>query len=252
MSTVTEVVLVVDRSGSMSALRKGTVEGINNFIREVRETPGEGCWTLLFFDDHDSAKGANETFPQVILDRVPDAEVKDLTEEEYRPRGSTALIDAVCFAIQRTKERLSQAPADPAKEYKVLFVIVTDGHENASKEWTNAKMRELVAEAENKYKWSFMYLGANQDAFAESEKHGIATRAFHGAGGQSYSNKVNYGASNSGVLGAFKLASAGSRAWKAEGNQTVESLLSPAAPEDLTSAPEPNPAPGTETSSSTN
>lgn len=192
----TEVVFVIDRSGSMSHLRQAVVDGVNSFVKEVQKEPGQGYWTLITFDDYDSARGAGEGFPNIVYDRRPDAEVPEMKPEDYQPRGGTALVDAVCFAIHRTKERLSAIPADPGKRYKILFVIITDGQENASKEYTTAKMREMIAETTAKFDFQFLYLASNVDAFAETGKAGIVT-SFNYAG---MAGVVASGAVGSGML----------------------------------------------------
>lgn len=247
MSNVTEIVIVLDRSGSMHSIRKATVEGINNFIDEVQKTPGDGFWTLVQFDDWDSCKGRNEHFPNVVFAGVPDKEVRKLTMEDFQPSGSTALIDAVCITIQKVRERVGD---DPSKRHKIMFVIVTDGHENASREYKASQLRELTAELESQYGWKFLYLGANQDAFNVAESYIPTSNAFNFMGmqgivtsgcvgsGQVASRHLNrsalsFDANAGGVAQTFASGAYGARAWKADGNLTALGLLGNAEPENL-------------------
>lgn len=226
MSRVTEVVIILDRSGSMASIRESTVQGINTFISDVQKVPGEGYWTLVLFDDYPSANGAGESFPNVVFEKRPDREMKDFNLVDFVPRGGTALIDAVCVTIQRIKDRWLSLPE--IQRSKIMIVIMTDGQENASRNFSRDAMRQLTAEVQAKYGWEFMYLGANQDAFAEANDMGIQKTC----GGILYqgSNAVNYVADTQGVLGAFNLASRGTRDWKAGGNPTAEDLLGDATP----------------------
>lgn len=232
----THVIIILDRSGSMQSIREATVNGINDFMDEVRKTPGEGWWSLIQFDDHSSAQGAKEKFPHVVYEHKHDKEVPRLELSDYMPRGSTALIDAVCLTLKNTEE-LYLAMAEEVRP-RVMIVIVTDGLENQSREFSKAKMQEMIARLQSERKWEFTYLGANQDAFAESSNYGIATTS-HSFGGVQFCNKVSYEATDEGVLRALSNSAQGVRGWKAEGNKTAENLLSSAAPDDPSKTEEP-------------
>lgn len=222
----TEIILLLDRSGSMSSIREATISGINKLMEDVRKEPGRGYWTLLQFDDMQSAKGAKEDFPLVSFERISDEFAPRM--ETFVPRGSTALIDAACMTIMKTKERVLQIPKETRP--RVMIVIITDGQENASVEFTRGRLRELTAEVQKELDWQFMYIGANQDAFAESSKIGIPTVMRTYAGAQ-HCNKVDYAHNSKGFGEAMVKTSGGLRGWKAEGNQTAEQLLSSAEPE---------------------
>lgn len=224
MTTKTcDVTIILDKSGSMASLRDTTIGSINGFIEEVSKEPGQGYWTLIQFDDWSSSLGGGEAFPTVTFEAVPDQHKPRLTTDLYQPRGGTALVDAVCIAILRTRERIEKLPAN--EKPKVLMMIVTDGEENTSRQYTTDKMRELTAQC-MKDGWQFMYLGANQDAFA-------VTRDLNLAQGMSYAGLATGGLNAlpmeytaGGMQQCLASGSIGVRAWKADGNPTAEQLLS--------------------------
>lgn len=161
---LTSIVFVVDRSGSMSSIAKDTIGGFNQFIKVQKENNvGECKVSFIQFDDV-----YEEVFKNVNV-----ADVKDLTDKTFVPRGYTALLDAVGKTIVSIGNDLSNTPEDQRPE-KVLFVIITDGEENASKEYTADRVKELVTQQTNVYKWEFVYLGANQDAWSVGASIGIA------------------------------------------------------------------------------
>jgi len=157
---LTDITMVIDRSGSMESIRTDAEGGINTFIESQKSEPGEALLTLVQFD----------TEYEFVHKGVPIG-----TAERFRlvPRGSTALLDAVGRAINETGARLGMM--DEAKRPGlVVFVIVTDGAENSSKEFTRDKIREMIEHQQSAYKWQFTFLAANQDAFAEGATLGIA------------------------------------------------------------------------------
>lgn len=224
MEKSADVTILLDRSGSMASIRETAVEGINKFIRKMRETPGKGRWSLFLFDDQDSARGAGEVFPLPVFEGVDDKINPFFKLKDFTPRGWTALRDALCMTIRRTKNRIVNSP--DGLQPKVLFVIMTDGLENASLEFSTTQMRELLAEAQTKWNWEFIYLGANQDAFAVGESLGQKPCMNTG-----HTNKINYEATAGGVLYALSEASNSSRAWKAEGNESADDLISNSSPD---------------------
>lgn len=239
---VSEVIFLLDRSGSMQSIKKAVVKGINDFIADVNKTEGDGYWSLYQFDTMDYSKNGTEQFPHPTFEKLPNKKVPIFEEADFHPRGGTALVDAVCMLIQKTKDRLKNV--DPAKRPKIMFVIITDGQENSSTQYTSVNMRADIAEVETslEWGWKFLYLGANQDAFSEAAKHGIVqTFNFTGlqgvtASGQvatgSYSNMsaMPFDANTGGVAQAMASGSVGVRAWKAEGNLTALGLLGNADP----------------------
>jgi hypothetical protein len=204
----TDITIILDRSGSMASIREAAVKGINDYMRSVDEEPGEGCWSLFQFDEWDSARGAKENFPCKVFEQVPTQRRPFLELHSYQPRGSTALIDAVALTINDIKARIA-ALAKDKRPTKVMVVIMTDGLENASKEFSNPQLRALIAE-QQAAGWVFLYLGANQDSFAEAGKYGIDRRFAR-----------NYAPTAQGVVSVLGAAARASRNWKLDGNQSA-------------------------------
>lgn len=159
---LTELVFILDRSGSMGGLESDTVGGFNGMLERQKKEDGEANVTTVLFDDQ----------YEMIHDRFPIAAVKPLTEEEYYVRGCTALLDAIGKTIVRMKDIQKHLPEDYRAE-KVVFVITTDGLENASREYDHSKVRKLV-EGQKECGWEFVFLGANMDAIGEAKKFGIS------------------------------------------------------------------------------
>ncbi len=173
-----DVTIIFDRSASMMPMRDAVIEGFNDYVKKMRETPGDTRWTLVQFDDPDSAKGAHEPFPTTVFEHKAEMDVPFLTKVDFRPRGVTALVDAVCKVIERTELRCSGRE----DQVKPVIAIFTDGQENSSVDFTSAQMREKIAGFSQRGA-EFLYFGANQDAFAEAGKHGIPAGLTSGAAG---------------------------------------------------------------------
>ena len=159
---LTELVFVIDRSGSMHGLERDTIGGLNATLDENRALPGEAIVSLVLFDNSS----------QVMLDRVPLEEVAPLTERDYRVGGCTALLDAVGDAV-RYHAKVQQILPEKHRAEHVVFVVITDGLENASTHRTYREVKELVSR-QSELGWQFLFLGANIDAAAEAENIGIA------------------------------------------------------------------------------
>ena len=157
---LSDVTVVLDRSGSMASCRDDAEGGLNTFIEEQKKHPGETLFTLVQFD----------TEYEFVHKGKP---IREVGPCQLVPRGMTALLDAVGRAIAETGERLAAMP-EPDRPGLVVFVIVTDGQENSSKEYTKPQIKEMIERQQNDYKWQFSFLGANQDAFAEAGGIGIA------------------------------------------------------------------------------
>ena len=164
---LTELVFILDRSGSMSGLEDETIRGFNKMIQEQKDLSGKtkernvNVTTILFDDQVD-----------IIHDRFPLEIIKPLTKEEYFVRGCTALLDAIGTAIEKT-DNVQQHLPEEHKAGKVIFVITTDGLENSSEHYNRAQIREMI-EAKKRHGWEFLFLGANIDAVSEGEKLGIS------------------------------------------------------------------------------
>ena len=156
---LTDITLVVDRSGSMAQIREDAEGGVNTFITEQSKEPDEALLTLVQFDTEYEFVHKGEPIQQV-------------PKYELVPRGTTALLDAVGKAINETGERLAKM-AECDRPGLVIFVVMTDGLENSSKEFTKTQVKEMIERQQNEYNWHFTFLGANQDAFAEAGGLGI-------------------------------------------------------------------------------
>jgi hypothetical protein len=152
---LTEIAFILDRSGSMGSQLEPAISGFNRFLRDQQETPGEARFTLVLFDDR----------YEVPCNAIPIAEVVDLDTTTFVPRGSTALLDAIGRTIEELGARLSATP-EAERPAQVIVAILTDGHENASHEFSLRKVSDLIAQQRDVYKWQFFFLGADQDAIA--------------------------------------------------------------------------------------
>ena len=159
---LTELVFILDRSGSMAGLEADTIGGFNAMLEKQRKEPGEAVISTVLFD--------NET--EVIHDRIPLDRVPRLTEKEYYVRGCTALLDAVGGAIHHIGNVHKYAREEDRPE-KTLFVITTDGLENASRRYTYDKVKAMIERQRETYGWEFLFLGANIDAAREAARFGI-------------------------------------------------------------------------------
>ena len=161
---LTELIFILDRSGSMAGLENDTIGGFNSLVKKQCELPGKTIVTAVLFDDE-----------YEVLWEGMDAEKTVLTEKEYYVRGMTALLDAVGKTILSVRGRLANTAADKLPR-KVLFVITTDGYENASREFTYEKVKEMIKFQQEKHQWEFLFIGANIDAAEEAGHLGVSEK----------------------------------------------------------------------------
>ena len=189
---LTELVFIVDRSGSMSGLESDTIGGFNALLKEQQGVEGNAMVTTVLFDDK----------YELLHDRVDIRGVKPLNDKDYTVRGSTALLDAV----GKTINKIHSAQKGTDEEYraeKVMFVIITDGYENASCEYTTGWIKERVERQKQKYGWEFIFIGANMDAITEAAKLGISS-----------DRAANYNADSIGVWNTWGFVSAASTGYR--------------------------------------
>lgn len=180
----TDITIVLDRSGSMGrmgSVAADTIGGFNQFLDDQKKVPGTATITLNQFDDK--------------YERVIDAQdiqtAHNLTKETFVPRGMTALLDGIGKSISDTGTRLS-AIDESNRPSKVVMVIITDGGENSSKEYTKTQINKMIQEQRDKYSWEFVFLGANQDAIATAESFSIPK-----------GNAMTYAHNSAGTISAF-------------------------------------------------
>ena len=160
---LTELVFVLDRSGSMSGLEKDTIGGYNALLKKQQSAEGEAVVTTVLFDNH----------IELLHDRIDIRGVSPVTERDYYVRGSTALLDAMGMAIEKTINARRKT-AEAMQPENTLIAIITDGLENASRRFTYEQVHALVTQQRERWKWEFLFIGANMDAIAQAQRFGIA------------------------------------------------------------------------------
>jgi len=180
-NNLTELVFILDRSGSMAGLEADTIGGFNAMIEKQRKEDGECLVSTVLFD--------NES--EVLHDRVKLSDIKPLTDRDYTVRGCTALIDALGGAISHicTVHKYAREEDVPAH---TMFIITTDGMENASKEYTSEKVKQMIGHQKEQHGWEFLFIGANIDAVETAERYGISKE-----------RAVNYNADKQGTKVVF-------------------------------------------------
>lgn len=181
-NNLTEIIFLLDRSGSMSGLESDTIGGFNAFIEKQCKLDGNVSLTTVLFDDQ----------YEILWNGINAAGAK-LTKDDYYVRGTTAMLDAVGKTIVDVGHRLSTT-VEELRPGKVIFVITTDGMENASTEFTHDKVKKLITQQEEKYAWEFIFIGANMDAAKEASILGIQEE-----------NAFNFVASEVGVESMYEM-----------------------------------------------
>ena len=199
---LTEIAIVLDRSGSMASMAKEAVGGFNGFLESQQKLPGDARLTLVLFD-HEYI---------VTYDGRPIKDVPPLDGHTYVPRGTTALLDAIGRTINTIGERLDKTP-EPDRPGKVLIVILTDGLENASQEFKRNQIYSMIKHQREKYAWEFIFLGANQDAIHAGSVIGIPA-----------SNAATFVAEPGGASEAFAAIACATAAYRASAPNYAEHL----------------------------
>jgi hypothetical protein len=177
---LTEIVAILDKSGSMQHLTNDTIGGYNAFIAEQAKVEGEARLTTVLFS-------SGERYYEVLHDRVDIKQVEPLTTDDYHTEASTALLDAMGRAIDELGQKLADTPEDE-RPGKVIFFIVTDGEENSSHKFTHEQIKTKVEHQTDVYKWEFLFIGANIDTMSVASSIGIRAK-----------NAINYEASSVGL-----------------------------------------------------
>lgn len=200
---MTEIVFILDRSGSMSGLEQDTIGGFNSMLEKQRKEPGEAVVSTVLFD-HEN---------QVIHDRVAIADVPKLTDREYFVRGNTALLDAVGGAIHHIGNIHKYARKEDVPE-KTLFVITTDGMENASRRYSYDRVKQMIERQKERFGWEFIFLGANIDAAKEAKRFGIDASMVANYHSDSEGTALNYEVISEAITSVRSCAAPLSASWK--------------------------------------
>lgn len=199
----TDVTVILDRSGSMSATRDAAIEGFNALVTDQKKVDGECVFSLCHFDDRFN----DLDMPSYVA--IPIADVPLLTPETFVPRGWTALLDAMGRTINTTGARLAATPAAERPD-KVIVVVITDGQENRSQEFTAEKIKEMVEHQRDVYKWEFVFLGSNQDAILVAKQYGVPQ-----------ANTMSYDADPHGTRAAYAAVSSNMASMRAGSSRTM-------------------------------
>lgn len=160
---LTELVYILDKSGSMGGLESDTIGGYNSMLEKQKAVKGECRITTVLFDNN----------YEILHDRIDIGAVSPMTDKEYQVAGSTALLDAIGRTINKIVN-VQKNTADDYRAERVMFVIITDGYENSSREYTAEKVKEMIDKQKDKYSWEFIFLGANIDAVQTAGHFGIS------------------------------------------------------------------------------
>lgn len=203
-NNITELVMILDRSGSMQGLETDTIGGYNGMLKQQKETDGEVLVSTVLFDDR----------TEVIHDRVPLRSVKPLTEKEYYVRGCTALLDAVGGAIKHIRNVHKYAREEDRPAH-TLFVITTDGMENASRHYSYEKVKALIGQ-QKEAGWEFLFLGANIDAVEVAGRVGINADKAANFVNDSEGTRLNYRTLGKAILKVRACGTISGADWKDE------------------------------------
>ena len=180
-NNITELVFILDRSGSMSGLEDDTIGGFNSMIEKQKKQDGDCYVSTVLFDDES----------EVLHDRVKLADISKMTDNDYTVRGCTALIDAIGGAIHHIGNIHKYARPDDVPEH-TMFIITTDGQENASHRYTSEQVKKMIEHRREKYGWEFLFIGANIDAVETAARYGIDKERAVNYNADSEGTRLNY------------------------------------------------------------
>jgi uncharacterized protein YegL len=199
----TSLNVIIDASGSMASLCTDTIGSFNTFLSEQKAFPGEAAFTVVTFND----------YVNVSHDFVKIASVSDLSTLSYSPGGNTALLDAMGTTIDKVGQRLSNMNEED-RPSKVLFLIITDGFENASRKYTKDQIKSMVEHQRQTYSWEFVFMGANIDAITAGTSLGIAA-----------ANSVAYAATKGGTHSLYSSVSSNTTAYRSSGSSVSQDFF---------------------------
>lgn len=188
----TSINVIIDQSSSMAPLAAETITSFNQFLAEQKEVPGEAAFTLCTFS----------TDYTLVHDFVKLASISGLDDKTYRPGGWTALLDALGTTINSVGSKLAAMPEDE-RPSKVIFLVITDGEENRSRKFTKAQIKSMVEHQRDTYKWEFVFIGANVDAFHDGQSYGFSA-----------ANSVGYNATAGGTHQLYSSVSSNLRSYR--------------------------------------
>lgn len=194
----TDITFVLDRSGSMSGSELDLIGGVNKYLEEQRTVAGKCSITTVLFDD----------VYEVLYNGVDLHEVRDLDRSQYNVRGMTALFDALGRAIEEAGRRFRAMP-ESERPGRVLFVVITDGHENSSKEFNLKRLADMVKTQQDTYDWDFVFIGADLDAFGAYSQVGVRAANYTSVGKGDLENELTTFAGNSKLYRSVDVACKG-------------------------------------------
>ncbi|MCR1822561.1 MULTISPECIES: vWA domain-containing protein [Terrisporobacter] len=208
-NNLTEVVFILDRSGSMSGLEGDTIGGFNSMLKKQREEEGDANVTTVLFDDE----------IEMLHKRVNIKEIKNITSKDYYVRGCTALLDAIGYSINFMINVQKNKKQEKAKN--VLFIITTDGYENASKEYSYEKIKKMITYEKERYNWQFLFLGANIDAISTARNFGISEEFASNYVSDEVGTQITYEVMNSAISNC-RVNGAVDESWKSRVEEDYE------------------------------
>ena len=198
----TKIICLIDKSGSMDHLKNDSIGGFNSFLKEQKEIDGICFMDIVLFD----------TDFKTLVSNMNIMEVEGLTKQNYKPNGGTSLLDCVGDTINKEIDRLSENPNN--RFDKTLFLILTDGESNSDRNYSKEKIKLMIEEMEEQFKWNFIFLGANQDSFTSSSGIGISA-----------GKSMNWSADSDGISVAYASISKATKLYRTSNQENYENIF---------------------------